>query len=234
MQAPGFAGINIFPDWGLSIQSRTKGSGCLLSLVMSGHQGDVHSGMTSIPYSWPWSICLSTHGIRYDGGNIQLFSPAQERVNASMPSAQELSQRLQKRGTWRVLKEENLSTVWVKHVVIIVHLSRQGISLNVQFPGDPLWFKTNTVLYTESVDANSLGMQFWAWASHLGKPTLMLSALWRTVFAESFSATDRSTSLTPLSSLHVELSLLSVPDQLPDTSDRYPQHSRSNLPILCC
>ena len=33
--------------------------------------------------------------------------------------------------------------------------------------GDPLWFKTNTVLSTESVDGNSLGMQFWAWASDL-------------------------------------------------------------------
>ena len=56
---------------------------------------------------------------------------------------------------------------WVKHVVIIVHLSRQGISLNVQFSGDPLWFKTNTVLSAESVDGDSLRMQFWAWASHL-------------------------------------------------------------------
>ena len=178
MQAPGFAGINIFPDWGMSIQSRTNDSGCLPSLVMSGHQGvDVHSGMTSVLYSWPWFICLSTRGIRYGGGNIQLFSPAQERVNASMPSAQGLSQRLQKRGTWRVLKVENLSTVWGPHKIskvakisglsIIVHLSRKGISLNIKFPGDPLWFETNTVLYAESVDGDGLSMQFWAWASHL-------------------------------------------------------------------
>ena len=45
-------------------------------------------------------------------GNIQLFSPAHERINASMPLAQGLSQRLQKQGTWHVLKVENLSRVW--------------------------------------------------------------------------------------------------------------------------
>lgn len=33
--------------------------------------------------------------------------------------------------------------------------------------GDPVWFKTNTVLPAEGVDGDSLGMQFWAWASHL-------------------------------------------------------------------
>ena len=76
MQAPGFAGINIFAYWGMCIQSRTKDSGCYPSLVMSGHQGaDVHSGMTSVPYSWPWSICLSTHGIRYGGGKHPVVFP---------------------------------------------------------------------------------------------------------------------------------------------------------------
>ena len=64
-------------------------------------------------------------------------------------------------------KIQGCKNISVKHVVIIVHLSRQGISLGVQFPGDPLRFKMNTVLSAEGVYGNSFGMQFWAWASHL-------------------------------------------------------------------
>ena len=142
--------------------------------------------MTSILYSWPWSICLSTCGIKYGGGNIQLFTLAQEKVNASMPSAQgfkpvtaetrDLACLEGREPVDSVGPPQNIQgckNIWVKDVVIIVHLSRQACSFGRGLPTLRMF------------------------------SMLMLSVLWHTVFPQSFSATDRSTSLTPLSSLQL-------------------------------
>ena len=103
--------------------------------------------MTSILYSWPWSICLSTCGIKYGGGNIQLFTLAQEKVNASMPSAQGFKPVTAETRDLACLEgrepvdsvrppqnTQGCKNIWVKDVVIIVHLSRQACSFGHGLP----------------------------------------------------------------------------------------------------
>ena len=60
---------------------------------------------------------LSTLGIRYGGGNNQLFSDFQETEKLSIVSAPGFLHWLQKQGICQVLNELNLSTVCELHIM---------------------------------------------------------------------------------------------------------------------
>ena len=88
-------------DWCRVLSSVINGARVQPSGKSIGQKGaDGHLGITRVALAPVFRVCLITLGIRYGGGQSQLFSPDQSQVKASTASEPGFQKRELNLGSW--------------------------------------------------------------------------------------------------------------------------------------